>query len=64
MHPNFGFNFSGSGFDDLTSIWLARYKDISKKIAIKKTYLDISDSDKIDLMRVSVFCALYIILSA
>jgi hypothetical protein len=44
---------SGSGFGDLTSIWLARYKDITKNIVIKKTYLDISDSDKIDLMRVS-----------
>ena len=41
----------GSGFDDLTSIWLAQYKDISRNIAIKKAYLDISDSDKIDLMR-------------
>jgi hypothetical protein len=61
---SFWAHFSGSGFDDLTSIWLARHKDISKKIAIKKTYLDISDSDKIDLMRVSVFCALYVILSA
>lgn len=44
---------SGSGFGDLTSIWLAQYKDVAKNIVIKKTYLDISDSDKIDLMRVS-----------
>lgn len=37
---------------------MAQYKDSTKNIVIKKTYLDISDSDKIDLMRVSlvVYC--------
>lgn len=42
----------GTGFGNLTSIWVARYKDHPKNIVIKKTYLDIPDSEKIDLMRV------------